>query len=167
MAAKPRTARLGPLGATCRDRTVSTGGIVTPDQVVEILGRHMLADRFDIVADLETSRGSWLVDARTGERYLDLYSFFASAPLGLNPPELAGDPDFVHRLGHLALHKPANPDIATVAALLGRWGALRRCSLRSPPHEKTGSQLNRSGNSSRSNPAFRMTAASVPSDSSP
>jgi L-lysine 6-transaminase len=75
----------------------------------------MLTDGFDIVADLDASRGSWLVDARTGQRYLDLYSFFASAPLGLNPPELADDPDFIDRLGRIALHKPANPDIATVA----------------------------------------------------
>ncbi len=88
---------------------------VTPDRVLEVLGRHVRTDGFDIVLDTEHSRGSWLVDARDGQRYLDLYSFFASAPLGVNPPELTGDPDFLAELTAAAVNKPANPDIATAA----------------------------------------------------
>ncbi|MEV0378774.1 L-lysine 6-transaminase [Nonomuraea sp. NPDC050643] len=74
------------------------------------LARHLLVDGYRIVLDLELSRGSWLVDARNGRRYLDFYTFFASAPLGVNPPF---DPDFTQLLGQVARNKPANPDIYT------------------------------------------------------
>ncbi|MEW9551309.1 L-lysine 6-transaminase [Nonomuraea sp. NPDC050783] len=74
------------------------------------LARHLLVDGYRLVLDLELSRGSWLVDARDGRRYLDFYTFFASAPLGVNPPF---DPDFVQLLGRVARNKPANPDMYT------------------------------------------------------
>ncbi|WP_043630233.1 L-lysine 6-transaminase [Nonomuraea candida] len=74
------------------------------------LARHLLVDGYRLVLDLELSHGSWLVDARDGRRYLDFYTFFASAPLGVNPPF---DPDFVRLLGQVARNKPANPDIYT------------------------------------------------------
>ncbi|MGE5290748.1 MAG: L-lysine 6-transaminase [Micromonosporaceae bacterium] len=77
------------------------------------LARHVLTDGFHLILDLGRSRGSWLVDARTGERYLDLYTFFASAPLGINPPGLADDAEFCAQLAEAALNKPANPDIYT------------------------------------------------------
>ena len=67
---------------------------VTPDNVLETLRRHLLVDGFDLVLDTSASRGSWLVDARDGTRYLDLFSFFTSAPLGMNHPALTGDPEF-------------------------------------------------------------------------
>nr|MDT0667060.1 aminotransferase class III-fold pyridoxal phosphate-dependent enzyme [Micromonospora sp. DSM 115978] len=87
---------------------------VPVDAVVETLRAHSLAAGADLVCDLERSRGCWLVDARTGDRYLDLYSFFASAPLGISPPELTDDPDVRRQLGLAAANKPANPDVATV-----------------------------------------------------
>src|SRR2546429_10028958 len=68
---------------------------IAADQVHEVLGRHVLADGFRLVYDTRASRGSWVVDARSGEKYLDLYTFFASAPLGSNPRGLADDPDFM------------------------------------------------------------------------
>ncbi|MEV4391345.1 L-lysine 6-transaminase [Nonomuraea sp. NPDC049607] len=74
------------------------------------LARHLLVDGYRLVLDLELSRGSWLVDARNGRRYLDFYTFFASAPLGVNPPFA---PDFAALLGQVARNKPANPDIYT------------------------------------------------------
>ncbi|MEU1725444.1 L-lysine 6-transaminase [Nonomuraea sp. NPDC005692] len=74
------------------------------------LARHLLVDGYRLVLDLELSRGSWLVDARNGRRYLDFYTFFASAPLGVNPPF---DSDFAALLGQVARNKPANPDIYT------------------------------------------------------
>ena len=86
---------------------------VTPGQVHEVLGRHVLADGFRLVYDTRASRGSWVVDARSGEKYLDLYTFFASAPLGSNPRGLADDPDFMAVLAEVAANKPANPDMYT------------------------------------------------------
>ncbi|MGH9063149.1 MAG: L-lysine 6-transaminase, partial [Acidimicrobiales bacterium] len=86
---------------------------VTPEEVHAELGRHMLVDGFRLVLDQEASHGSWLVDARTGEEYLDVYTFFASSPLGMNPPGLADDPELVEHLGRVAVNKPANPDTYT------------------------------------------------------
>src|SRR4029453_18743307 len=86
---------------------------IAVDQVHEVLGRHVLADGFRLVYDTRASRGSWVVDARSGEKYLDLYTFFASAPLGSNPRGLADDPDFMAVLAEVAANKPANPDMYT------------------------------------------------------
>ncbi len=77
------------------------------------LARHVLTDGFHIILDLHRSGGSWIVDAETGERYLDLYSFFASAPLGINPPGVTKDPEFMALLAEAAANKPTNPDIYT------------------------------------------------------
>jgi L-lysine 6-transaminase len=88
---------------------------VSPAEVHAVLGRHLLTDGANLVVDLRRSRGSRLVDARTGQAYLDLYTFFASAPLGINPPGLADDPTFLAELGEVAANKPANPDVYTTA----------------------------------------------------
>jgi len=86
---------------------------IDADQVHEVLGRHLLVDGYRLVLDLDKSRGSRLVDARTGLEYLDMYTFFASAPLGCNPPCLADDPAARAALTRAALNKPSNPDIYT------------------------------------------------------
>jgi L-lysine 6-transaminase len=84
---------------------------VPPTEVHDRLARHMLIDGFHLVCDLERSYGSWLVDARTGRRFLDLYTFFASSPLGINPPGVVEDHEFMDLLGRIAANKPANPDV--------------------------------------------------------
>ena len=86
--------------------------VVQPGEVFETLGRHMLVDGFHLVMDLEQSHGSWLVDARDGRKFLDFYTFFATAPLGHNHPRLR-EPEFQARLGAIAVNKPANSDIYT------------------------------------------------------
>ncbi|MFI6905835.1 L-lysine 6-transaminase [Nonomuraea sp. NPDC050394] len=78
--------------------------------VLDRLARHLLVDGYRLVLDLERSQGSWLTDLRTGRRYLDFYTFFASAPLGVNPPFDAGT---ARLLGEVARNKPANPDMYT------------------------------------------------------
>ncbi|MGH3095851.1 MAG: L-lysine 6-transaminase [Streptosporangiales bacterium] len=88
---------------------------VAPDRVHAELASHMLADGFPLVLDTKRSSGSWIVDARTGERYLDMYTFFASAPLGMNPPGVVGDEEFLRRLTEIAANKPANSDVYSVA----------------------------------------------------
>lgn len=83
-------------------------------QVHETLGKHILTDGYDIVLDLEESQGSYLYDARNGDRYLDFFTFFASNPLGMNHPKLAND-DFRNKIGNVAINKPSNSDVYTEA----------------------------------------------------
>ncbi|CAN5370073.1 L-lysine 6-transaminase [soil metagenome] len=80
--------------------------------VHEVLGRSMLADGFPLVYDLDASNGSWLVDARTGEKWLDVASGYASSALTYNHPALR-EPEFERRLLNAARVKPANSDIYT------------------------------------------------------
>lgn len=84
------------------------------DKVHETLKKHILADGYPIVLDLENSRGSYIVDARDGERYLDLASFFGSQPIGYNHPEINND-EFIQKIGRAALCKPVNSDLYTFA----------------------------------------------------
>src|SRR5437868_10978861 len=93
--------------------TVAAASTIHPGEVHERLGRHVLTDGFKLVLDPLASQGSWIVDARTSEKFLDLYSFFASAPLGLNAPGIVDDPEFMTLLAQVAANKPANPDMYT------------------------------------------------------
>jgi L-lysine 6-transaminase len=87
------------------------GSVVPPADVHDVLARHLLTDGFKLVLDTEASRGSWVVDARDGQRYLDMYTFFASAPLGCNHPGIVDDPEFMALLADVSANKPANSDI--------------------------------------------------------
>ncbi|MCW2494409.1 MAG: L-lysine-epsilon aminotransferase [Jatrophihabitans sp.] len=87
---------------------------IAPGDVHETIAKHMLADGFDLVLDLEASAGSTLVDARDGSEYLDLFTFFASSALGMNHPGLVRDVDFLLELANTAVNKPSNSDIYTV-----------------------------------------------------
>ena len=86
---------------------------VPATEVHDRLSRHLLVDGYRLVLDAERSHGSWLVDARDGREFLDLYTHFASAPLGANPPGIVDDPEFMAVLGKVAVGKPANPDLYT------------------------------------------------------
>lgn len=86
---------------------------VDADSVRTTIGRHMLVDGFDMVLDLDASKGSTLVDARDGTEYLDLFTFFASNALGMNHPALAEDEKFKADLIQAAMNKPSNSDIYT------------------------------------------------------
>src|SRR6478735_11715335 len=88
--------------------------VISPDEVHHVLGRSILADGMDLVLDLKRSRGSYLVDARTGRRYLDMFTFFASSALGMNHPALADDHEFLTELAAAAVNKPSNSDVYTV-----------------------------------------------------
>ncbi|QBJ95386.1 L-lysine 6-transaminase [Rhodococcus sp. ABRD24] len=85
-----------------------------PGRVLDVLRAHMLADGFDFVLDLETSRGAHIVDLRDGTTYLDMFGFFASSALGMNHPALADDEQFRHELAAAAVNKPSNSDVYTV-----------------------------------------------------
>src|SRR5260221_4269798 len=64
----------------------SPGRQIAPRNVITELEKHILVDGFKLVIDLKKSRGSRLVDAPTGRGVIDLYSFFASMPVGYNHP---------------------------------------------------------------------------------
>ena len=86
---------------------------LTPGEVHAALARHMLADGYDLVLDLEKSRGRRLHDAKSGRTYLDMFSFFATMPVGINHPRLR-DPEFLKALTNAAVVNPANSDVYTV-----------------------------------------------------
>src|ERR1700712_4672171 len=88
---------------------------LAPARVHDVLGRSILADGMDLVLDLDRSRGSYLVDARDGRRYLDMFTFFASSALGMNHPALAHDEEFLAELAATAVNKPSNSDVYSVA----------------------------------------------------
>lgn len=88
--------------------------MVHPTDVHDRLSAHLLTDGLDLVLDTRASTGSRIVDARDGTSYLDMFTFFASSPLGMNPPELVGDAAFLARLTEVAVNKPSNSDIYTV-----------------------------------------------------
>jgi L-lysine 6-transaminase len=91
----------------------ATTATTPPSRVLDTLGRHLLVDGYDFVLDLDASHGSTLVDARTGEGYLDLFTFYASNALGMNHPAVTSD-DAQRRLARAATHKPSNSDVYTV-----------------------------------------------------
>jgi len=94
----------------------SGAGAATLAQANEVhneLKKALLVDGFDFVMDLEASRGVWLADARTGKKYLDLFTFFASSPIGFNHPKLM-TPEVQREFAVAATHKPSNSDLYTI-----------------------------------------------------
>jgi L-lysine 6-transaminase len=86
---------------------------LTPEQVFPTLKKHMLVDGFDMVVDLQRSQGNYIYDSLHNRRYLDLFSFFATAPIGHNHPEM-NSPEFKEKILSVALMKPSNSDFYTV-----------------------------------------------------
>jgi L-lysine 6-transaminase len=91
---------------------VTAGTGIAPAQVLSTLKKHLLVDGFEIVIDLRKSRGSYIVDAQDGKRYLDFFTFVASSPIGLNHPKMTS-PGFLKKLAYVAVNKPSNSDIYT------------------------------------------------------
>ena len=77
--------------------------------VHERLAKHILADGYPIVMDMDKSHGSYVVD-ENGVEYLDMFSMFASTAIGYNHPHLMEKIEF---LGRNAVNKPAMSDIYT------------------------------------------------------
>lgn len=85
---------------------------IVPANVLDALGRHMLVDGYHVVMDLERSHGSVIYDSLHGVEVLDLFSHFATVPVGYNHPKLK-DPAFLEEMRRASLTKPANSDIYT------------------------------------------------------
>jgi len=86
---------------------------ISPREAITELEQHILVDGFKLVFDPQKSHGSWFVDAASGRKLLDLYSFYASQPIGFNHPwfdraEVKAD------LLTAAKVKVANADVYTV-----------------------------------------------------
>ena len=79
--------------------------------VHKTIGNYMLADGMSPVIDLDKSHGSWLVDGKNGDEYLDLFSMFASLSVGYNHPYLLEHQD---RLIGPTLNKITNSDIYSI-----------------------------------------------------
>ncbi len=86
---------------------------IKPTEVHKTLSKHMLADGFDLVLDLKKSKGCRIYDSRNNKYMLDCFSFFATAPLGCNHPALTS-PDFIKKMGEIAINNPTNSDIYTL-----------------------------------------------------
>ncbi|MBZ0112086.1 MAG: L-lysine 6-transaminase [Thermoanaerobaculia bacterium] len=94
--------------STTTDRTVH----VAPKEVHEVLSRHMLADGFPLVLDMQKSHGAWLHDGVKEKEFLDFFTSFSSYPMGYNHPKLTS-PEFKARLTDAAIVKVANADLYT------------------------------------------------------
>jgi L-lysine 6-transaminase len=83
---------------------------IDASHVLHELEQHILMDGFKIVIDLEKSRGSYLYDAASGHRLIDLYGFFGSLPIGFNHPYF-DQPEVKTGLARAAKIKIANSDV--------------------------------------------------------
>ena len=81
--------------------------VIKAQDVKNVISRHLLADGMDLIVDLQKSKGSWFVDQRNGNRYLDCFAMFASMAVGYNHDDLLAMKD---QFGTLAVQKPANSD---------------------------------------------------------
>src|SRR6266850_1405875 len=86
---------------------------VPPKEVIAELEKHVLVDGFKLIFDLEKSRGSRFVDAATGRELIDLYTFYASQPIGFNHPWF-DRPEVQKDLLAAAKIKVANADVYSV-----------------------------------------------------
>jgi len=73
------------------------------------LSKHILADGMPIEMDLTQSKGSYMRD-KNGTAYLDMFSMFASSPIGYNHPYILEN---AHQLTDIAINKLALSDIYT------------------------------------------------------
>jgi L-lysine 6-transaminase len=98
--------------ASSRSRTTKSEKqkAISPSKVLETIEQHVLLDGFKVVVDLDKSRGSYLYNAVSGKRLIDLYGFFGSMPIGFNHPHF-DDPAVQRDLLRAAKVKIANSDV--------------------------------------------------------
>lgn len=85
---------------------------INPAEVHKTIGKYMIVDGFDLVYDIKKSKGARIYDSKNNKYLLDCFSFFATSPLGSNHPELS-NPEFIKRMGEIAIENPTNSDIYT------------------------------------------------------
>ena len=103
---RPQTRRSA--NQTATGKSVS----IPPGDVLRTLEEHILVDGFKLIFDCQKSHGSYFVDAATGRELIDLYSFYASQPIGFNHPYF-DQPEVQASLLQAAKVKVANADVYT------------------------------------------------------
>ena len=83
---------------------------VKANDVRKLLDKNILADGFEPILDLKESHDSWIVDKRNGEKFLDMFSMYASGCIGYNHPNILKNKDL---LMNVSLFKPTLSDIYT------------------------------------------------------
>lgn len=84
-------------------------------EMLEELGRYVVADPYPFVLDLEKCHGSWLVTLE-GQEIFDWAGYFGSKLIAHNHPGLYEE-KYLHELCMAANNKTANPDFLTPACL--------------------------------------------------
>ena len=85
---------------------------IDPNDVLTELKKHILVDGFELVVDIERSRGCRFHDANGDRTLLDLYGFYASMPIGFNHPYFER-PEVREDILKAGLIKVANSDVYT------------------------------------------------------
>jgi L-lysine 6-transaminase len=102
------------LTAAVSSRSRAKGSKKQPEidaaKVLQTIEQHVLLDGFKVVVDLDKSRGSYLFDAASNRRLVDLYGFFGSMPVGFNHPYF-DEPEVQRDLLRAAKVKVANSDV--------------------------------------------------------
>jgi L-lysine 6-transaminase len=91
-------------------QTGISSDFIHPNSVMDTLKKYMFVDGLDVVMDIYKSQGPYLYDNRHNKVYLDMFSFVASNPLGMNHPKM-NNAKFINYIGKVALNKPSNSDI--------------------------------------------------------
>src|ERR1041385_6069717 len=87
---------------------------IHPADAASVIAEHLLVDVLDFTLDLKKSEGSYIYDSKSGRRLLDFFTFVASMPIGLNHPKMT-TPEFLEKLGAVAVNQPTNSDVFTPA----------------------------------------------------
>ena len=95
------------------NKIVMQNKLILPHDVHASLNKHLLADGFDLIFDMEKSQGVYIHDSKHNRTLLDFFTCFASVPLGYNHPKMVNDEAFKKDLLLAALTNPSNSDIYT------------------------------------------------------
>jgi L-lysine 6-transaminase len=85
------------------------------EQMIQELGRYVIADLYPFVIDLQKSKGMWLATVDGGAIF-DWAGYYASKLIGHNHPGLY-EPEYTRRLICAANNKVPNPDCLTEECL--------------------------------------------------
>ncbi|RYG75228.1 aminotransferase class III-fold pyridoxal phosphate-dependent enzyme [bacterium] len=94
-------------------------------QMLDELGRYVIATPYPFAIDLEKSHGMWLATV-DGDELFDWAGYYGSKLVGHNHPGLY-EPGYVQRLVRAANNKVANPDFLTKECL-DYYRLLHRCA---------------------------------------